>query len=26
VLSNVPPVWIAWKAKALSRHPMITLL
>ena len=26
VLSNVPPVWIAWKAKALSRHPMLTML
>ena len=26
VLSNVPPVWIAWKAKALKRHPMLTML
>ena len=26
VLSNVPSVWSAWKAKALSRHPLITML
>ena len=26
VLSNVPPVWLAWKAKALNRHPMLTML
>ena len=26
VLRNVPPVWVAWKAKALNRHPMLTML
>ncbi len=26
VLSNVPPVWTAWKAKSLARHPMHALL
>ena len=26
VLSNVPSVWSAWKAKALSQHPLITML
>jgi 4-diphosphocytidyl-2-C-methyl-D-erythritol kinase len=26
VLSNVPPVWNAWKAKSLARHPMHSLL
>lgn len=26
VLSNVPPVWSAWKAKALSKHPIIAML
>ncbi|MET3134030.1 4-diphosphocytidyl-2-C-methyl-D-erythritol kinase [Oxalobacteraceae bacterium GrIS 1.11] len=26
VLSNVPPVWVAWKAKALSRHPILAML
>uniref|UniRef100_UPI00293D5ED9 4-(cytidine 5'-diphospho)-2-C-methyl-D-erythritol kinase n=1 Tax=Janthinobacterium sp. TaxID=1871054 RepID=UPI00293D5ED9 len=26
VLSNVPDVWIAWKAKALDRHPMLAML
>ncbi|MBB5370800.1 MULTISPECIES: 4-(cytidine 5'-diphospho)-2-C-methyl-D-erythritol kinase [unclassified Janthinobacterium] len=26
VLSNVPDIWIAWKAKALSRHPMLAVL
>ena len=24
VLSNVPPHWSAWKAKALQQHPMLT--
>jgi 4-diphosphocytidyl-2-C-methyl-D-erythritol kinase len=26
VLSNVPPVWNAWKAKSLARHPLKALL
>ena len=26
VLSNVPVVWSAWKAKALSHHPLLTML
>ena len=26
VLSNVPDIWTAWTAKALSRHPMFALL
>ncbi len=26
VLSNVPPVWTGWKAKALNRHPMFAML
>ncbi|MDC8760248.1 4-(cytidine 5'-diphospho)-2-C-methyl-D-erythritol kinase [Janthinobacterium fluminis] len=26
VLCKVPPVWTAWKAKALSRHPMFAVL
>jgi 4-diphosphocytidyl-2-C-methyl-D-erythritol kinase len=26
VLSNVPPVWRAWKAKSLARHPLKMLL
>jgi 4-diphosphocytidyl-2-C-methyl-D-erythritol kinase len=25
-LSNVPAVWTAWKAKALSRHPLLAML
>lgn len=26
VLSDVPPVWTAWKAKALTHHPLLALL
>jgi len=25
-LSNVPAIWTAWKAKALSRHPLLAML
>lgn len=26
VLSNMPPVWTAWKAKSLARHPLAEVL
>jgi 4-diphosphocytidyl-2-C-methyl-D-erythritol kinase len=26
VLSNMPPIWTAWKARSLARHPLQALL
>jgi 4-diphosphocytidyl-2-C-methyl-D-erythritol kinase len=26
VLANMPPVWVAWKARSLARHPLEALL